>query len=184
MLSVYSSEKSIKLLGFDIDKLSFDEQVNAISRLHKYLGCKEKEFLINGFFYAIFNYCALIRHLCSANSVRKIEQSQTRALRIFRNGFDIDYKTLLDKPGKCTMEVKRLITLRLEVFKALNNLNPAFIEEIFHRTKWLTHRWNNIQVNVHKTAKHGDKSLRILGPYIWNSLQDHMKAGTNFIKFR
>ena len=97
--------------------------------------CKEKEVLINGFFYANFNYCALIRHFCSANSVRKIEQSQTRALRIFHNGFDIGYKTLLDKSGKCTMEVKRLITLTLEVFKTLNNLNPAFIQEIFHRIK-------------------------------------------------
>ena len=46
------------------------------------------------------------------------------------------------------MEVKLLRTLGLEVFKTLNNLNPAFMEEIFHRTRWLTHRPNNIQVNV------------------------------------
>ena len=82
------------------------------------------------------------------------------------------------------MEVKRLRTLGLEVFKTLNNLNPAFMEEIFHRTKWLTHRSNNIQVNVHKKAKYGDKSLRTLGPQIWNSLPEQMKAETNFIKFR
>ena len=75
------------------------------------------------------------------------------------------------------MEVKHLRTLGLDVFKTLNNLNPAFMEEIFHITKWLTHRPSNMQVNVHKTAKYGDKSLRTLGPHIWNS-------GTNFIKFR
>ena len=40
------------------------------------------------------------------------------------------------------------------------------MEEIFHRTKWLTDRQNNIQVNVHKTTKYGDKSLRTLGPHI------------------
>ena len=66
----------------------------------------------------------------------------------------------------CTMEVKHLRALGLEVFKTLNNLNPAFMEEIFHRTKWLTLRPNNTQVNVHKTAKYGDKRLRTLGPHI------------------
>ena len=90
------------------------------------------------------------------------------------NDFDSDYKTLLDKSGKCPIEVKRLRTLGLEVFKSLNKLNPTFMEEIFHRTKWLTDRQNNIQVNVHKAAKYGDKSLRTLGPHIWNSLQEHM----------
>ena len=84
------------------------------------------------------------------------------------------------------MEVKRFRTLWLEVFSTLNNLNPGFMEEIFYQTKWLTHRPNNIQVNVYKTAKYGDESLRTLGPQTWNSLPEHMnmKAETNFIKFR
>ena len=72
----------------------------------------------------------------------------------------------------------------LEVFKTLDNLNAAFMEEIFHRRKWLTLRPNNIQANVYKTAKDGDKSLRTLVPHIWNSLPEHMKAERNFIKFR
>ena len=42
---------------------------------------------------------------------------------------------------------------------------------------------NNVQVTVHKTAKYGDKRLRTLGPHIWKSLPEHMKAETNFIKF-
>ena len=57
------------------------------------------------------------------------------------------------------------------------------MEEIFHTTKWPTHRPNNLKVNVNKTDKYGDKSLRTLGPQIWNSLPEHMKAETNFIKF-
>ena len=63
-----TSEKYVKLLGINIDnKLSFDEyvsslykkassQLNAMSRLHRYLGIKEKEVLINSFVYANFNY--------------------------------------------------------------------------------------------------------------------------------
>ena len=67
-----TSEKSVKLLGINIDnKLSFDEQVsslckrasnqlNTIIRLHRYLGYKEIEVLINSLVYANFNYCRLI----------------------------------------------------------------------------------------------------------------------------
>ena len=68
-------------------------------------------------------------------SVWKIKQPQTRALKTLYKDFDSDYKTLLDKSDKCTMKVKRLRTLGLEVFKALNNVNPAFMEDIFNRTK-------------------------------------------------
>ena len=115
-----TSEKFVKLLGINIDnKLSFDEhvsslckkasnQLDAISRLHRYLGFKEKEVLINSFVYANFIYCPLIWHFCSAKFVRKIKQIQTRALKILYNDFDSDYKTLLEKSGKCTMELKRL----------------------------------------------------------------------------
>ena len=63
------------------------------------------------------------------------------------------------------MQVKRLRTLGLEVFTTLNNLNPAFMEEIFHKAKWLTLKPNTIQVNAHKIAKYGAKSLRTLGPH-------------------
>ena len=82
------------------------------------------------------------------------------------------------------MEVKCLRTVGLEIFPTLNKLNPAFIEEIFHRTKWLTHRPNNMQVNVHKIAEYGGRSLRTLGRHTWNPLPQHIKAETNLIKFK
>ena len=80
---------------------------------------------------------------------------------------------------------KRFRPLGLEVFNTLSNLkNPVFMEEIFFRKKWLAYRPNNIQVNVYKTAKYDDKSLRTLSPHIWNSIPKHKKATSNLIKFR
>ena len=71
-----TSKKSVTLLGINNDnRLSFDEhvsslckkasnQLNAKSRLYRYLGFKEKEVLINSFVYANFNYCPLIWYFC------------------------------------------------------------------------------------------------------------------------
>ena len=69
--SIISSEKSVTLLGIEIDnKLNFEKQVanicrkannqlNAIGRIQNFLGKKEKETIINSFVYSNFMYCPL-----------------------------------------------------------------------------------------------------------------------------
>ena len=69
-----NSENSVKLLGIEIDnRLSFEKhvstlcnkasnQLNAIGRIQKFMGFKEKEVLLNSFVYSDFNYCHLVWH--------------------------------------------------------------------------------------------------------------------------
>ena len=62
---VINSENCVKLLSVEIDnKLSFEistlikkagNQLNAISRIQKFMGCNEKEILLNSFVYSNFN---------------------------------------------------------------------------------------------------------------------------------
>ena len=78
--------------------------------------------MLNSFVYSNFNYCPLEWHFCSANSVKKIENIQERALKILYNDFSSYFESILNKSGKSTMEVKRLRTLALKVFKTLNNM--------------------------------------------------------------
>ena len=79
-----NSENSVKLLGIEIDnRLSFEKhistlcnkasnQLNAIGRIQKFMGFKEKEVLLNSFVYSNFNYCSLVWHFCSYKSLYKI----------------------------------------------------------------------------------------------------------------
>ena len=67
-----NSENCVKLLGIEIDnKLCFEQhistlckkasnQFNAIGRIQKYMGFKEKEIFLNSFVYSNFNYCPLV----------------------------------------------------------------------------------------------------------------------------
>ena len=69
---VINSDNNVKLLGVEIDnKLSFElhistlvkkasNQLNAISRIRKFIGFKEKEILLNSFVYSNFNYYPLV----------------------------------------------------------------------------------------------------------------------------
>ena len=130
------------------------------------MGFKQKEILLNSFVYSNFNYCLLVWHFCSAKSVKKIKKIQERALRINRNNFSSEFESVLNKSGKSTMEVKRLRTLALEVFKTLNNMNPEYTKEIFHKTGFTMHRSLNLEVKENHTTKYGNNSLRCRGPHI------------------
>ena len=66
------TKKTVKLLGITIDnKLNFEEhifelckkasmQLNAISRLQRFMGKEQKEALINSFIFSNFNYYPLV----------------------------------------------------------------------------------------------------------------------------
>ena len=74
-----NSENCVKLLGIEIDNtLSFNKhistlckkasnQLNAIGRIQKYMGFKEKEVLLNSFVLSNFNYCPLVWHIFLQN---------------------------------------------------------------------------------------------------------------------
>ena len=99
------------------------------------LGLEERKILINSFIYTNFNYCPLVWHFCSRKSINKIENIQKRALRFLLNDSSSDYETLLNKTNKCTMEVKRLRLLALEIFKAFNQNCPTFIKNYFEKNE-------------------------------------------------
>ena len=135
---------SVELLGIQIDdKLEFNlhisnicrsaaNQLNALFRLKRFLGYKEKRILINSYFMANFNYCPLVWMFSSASSLKKIENlQQKRALSFLYNDYEISYEELLRKSDRATMNVNRLRLLCIEIYKTINNLNPEFMRDLF-----------------------------------------------------
>ena len=186
----------VELLGIKIDnELKFNDhisdlcskasmQLNAISRLKRYMGQNELEIVINSFIYSNFNYCPLVWNFCSCKSSKKIEQIHKRCLRIILDDNESNYATLLEKNNTCSMEIKRMRTLAIEIFKTINNLNPNFMKDIFKSKINPRVRPFDITVSSHNTATFGDKSLLTLGPKIWNALPEKVKSETCYVKFK
>ena len=82
------------------------------------------------------------------------------------------------------MEVRRLGTLALETFKTLNDLNPAFMKNLFAKREVSKRRKNNLEIPNRNTVKYGDKSIRSLGPHIWNGLPEEIKNENSYDKFK
>ena len=81
------------------------------------------------------------------------------------------------------MEVKRYRTLELEVFKIINILNPTYMQDLFYLHSSSTIRPNNLAFVRTNTYTYGMKSLRSMGPQIWNSLPELIKAKTSLAHF-
>ena len=71
-----------------------------------------------------------------------------------------------------------------EIFKTVNNLNPNYIKNIFTPKLHPKVRSSDILAKHHNTITYGTKSLKTLGPKIWNVLSDGVKSETFYTTFK
>ena len=86
------------------------------------------------------------------------------------------------------MNVKRLRTLSVEIFKTLNNLNPSFMKKIFSfrlmdRPVRQIYKLN-LNIPSYNQVNFGRKALTFFGPKTWNSLLYHIKSAENLASFK
>ena len=87
---------------------------------------------------------------------------------------------LLTNSNNTTMEMKRLRTLAVEIFKALNEINPPYVKNIFTPKENPKARHNDIMVKHINTSRFGTQRLTTLGPRIWNNLASNIKSEISF----
>ena len=193
---IIKSQKIVELLGLEIDyKLNFEKHIselckraagrlNAISRLNnsKVLTKQTKKILLESFVSSCFNYCPIVWHFCSNNSTKRMERVQERALRILLDDKTSPYTELLILAEKPSLEIKRMQQLSIEIFKTLHDLNPSFMKNIF--IKNTRSESNKLYVQSHKAKTYGERSLRTLGPEIWNALPDDIRNETSIDTFK
>ena len=87
-----------------------------------------------------------------------------------------------------TVNVTILRSLCIEIFKALNNINPVFMNEMFElrKTKRVVRNQYklNLEVPIINQVTFGAKSIRYVGPKIWNSLPFHIKSSESLTTFK
>ena len=179
------NKPSVVLLGNKIDdKLKFDghigelckkaaNQLNSLHRFRKFMTPFSMKMAANSFVKSNFSYCPLIWHFCPASSKSKIEKIGSRVNKL------CGLETV-------TLEIKRLRQLAIEIFKTLHDINPPYIKDIFmKRTGRTSQRFaNNIKSIERYKTKFGKNSLRYLGPILWNSLPNHIKALDSLDEFK
>ena len=141
------SESKVELLGITIyNRLYFEAhisnlckkaalQLNALKRLAKFLNFSQRKVLAQSFALSNFNYCPLIWHFCLANDLHKTQQIQERTLRFVHADYASSCATLLQKSKSCTLELRHVRSICIEVYKALNNISPPYMSQLFKTNK-------------------------------------------------
>ena len=161
-------------------------QLNALARLSNVLSTKTKITIFNSFILCHFNYCPLVWHHCSKESMNKMEKVQERGLRIVYNDKFSDYADLLSKANKQTLYIERLKRIALLVYKAINNEGPPVLHDLFEK-KELNYNLrdsNKINQPLVNTKKFGIHSLRYSGALLWNQLPFDVKNSTDLKTFK
>ena len=125
-------------------------------------------------------------HFTSSNSIKMIEKVQERLLRFLYNDFYSSYEDLLRLAGKTTMLISRLKTLCIEIYRTINFENPNYMNNIFTKSNYRSSlRFNNnIEVPQVTQVTYGSRSLRALGPKIWNGLNEEIKSSKTLEIFK
>ena len=160
---VINPERCVKLLGFEIDhKISFERLISNQAKKQVTVKCNQQNTNVYGFQRKInFDKQLCLWQFCSAKPVKR-KKIQERP-RILHNDFSSDHESILNKSGKSTLEVKRLRTPALEVFKTLNTMNTEYMK--YRIYAFSTHRPLNLEVNRNHKTKYGNKSLRVGSSY-------------------
>ena len=111
-----------------------------------------------------------------------------RAFRFLYDNYDSSYELILKLAGKSTMNVTRLRSLCIEIIKTLSSTNPTFMNDIFQLRKTnraIRNQYKpNLEVPIINQVTFGAKSIRYLGPEIWNTLPFDIKSSESLTTFK
>ena len=192
------SSDTMKVLGIDIDdRLTFDghisnmcikagRQVNALQRLKGSLDQDSRMAIYKSFIMYNFNYCPLIWMFTSTTSLSKLENIQKWALRFVLDDYQSGYTDLLQNAIVPGIKIMLLRYLAIEVFKCINEINPAYLNAMFIRKECpYALRDSSILMRPKlNLTQYGLKSFTSYGTEIWNHLPVSYKARISLNEFK
>ena len=156
------------------------------SRVAEYLDQDKRRILYNTFIVSNFNYCPLIWMFCGKDVNVSINRVHKRALRIMWQDIAAPFAELLASGNECTIHIRNLQNLMLEIYKCLNSENPSFMWNIFQAKDVAYNlRTNNLlQLPSTNTLSYGNDSLSFRGAILWNTLSDSIESLATSASFK
>ena len=129
-----------------------------------------------------FSYCPLIWMFCSRSMNRKINRIHERALRLVYQNYTSTFEELLKTDNSLSFHHRNIHQVAIEMYKVKNGLSPPFASEIWHHIGKgrETRAGDEFALQTAKSVKRGDRSLRVFGPIVWNTmLPEHLKSSVS-----
>ena len=160
-------------------------KLSILRKIRHYLPAKTRILYYNYYIKPHLQYCCTVWGQCNKTDIYSIIKLQNQAARLILDADKYSPSSpLLDQLEWETFDKivqEKQVTM---VFKALNNLTPDYISNLFKPTCTNTnHSLRSKTSNkLHVPAAH-HKSLRFNGPKIWSSLSDEARKATTLKEF-
>ena len=184
-----SCNSSYKYLGLPIDSsLSWNEattnvcktlrsRLSALQRLSSLMPLTHINNLYYAFIQSHIDYCLSIWGYTSNENIAKVQRFQNRAARILSQNFDYNTtsESLIHNNGWLMVTERRDYLTLLNVYKALNNLSPLYLTDLFTYTSVIHERitrqtTTNVLYVPSLHTNYMKKSLQYNGAHLWNKL--------------
>jgi hypothetical protein len=190
-----------KLLGMEIDNfLTFNKLVSslcskvslrilALRRIKRFLPNFARKIFYNALILPYFNYCISVWSSCNASSMDRVFKLQKMAARIILDVNSISSirsSELFKQLNWISLPSLAKYSKTVMVFKALNNMSPPYITEMFltntaYRTRGQCS--NLLQLPRARTEKY-KRSFIYSASDSWNKLPPHIRKLTCFSSFK
>ena len=193
---IWESEKQ-KLLGILIDwNLRFDEYIlsqckkagrklSVLVRIGKFMTVERRRMLMKAFIESQFGYCPLVWICCNRNCNNRINYLHERALKMVYNDNVSSFEDLLQRDQSVSIHHRNIRLLGKELYKTRNNISSHIMNELFEQRNIIyNHRsQTDFTTGPISTVNYGLKSLRYLGPKIWNIIPPDIRKSGNIEEF-
>ena len=164
-------------------------QPSALTRIRRFLYQDTKLTTAKTFITSHFRYCPAVWHFCgrAIGPTVKLENIQKRALSLVFSLPDSDYNVLLSKANLTSRINKTEVCLLIEVYKSVNNLNPAYLLNLFRKVEsshYTRHSVNGLSLPMTNTVSFGTHSLKYFGAFLWNNLPSDIQTAENLNIFK
>ena len=137
------------------------QKLHALARVSTDMSFNQKNLIFNAFISSQFNYCLLI-WLCHSRSLNnRINRIHEHALRIVFSDYISSFDELINKSGSVWIHHRNLQFLAIEIYKALHNLSPPLMSELFQlkEVKYNLRQGKTLISNNVKTAHYGTQTI-------------------------
>ena len=158
------------------NKLNFDEH---------YMNTMKRRTIMTAFISSQFGYCPLVWMFHSRTLNNRINRIHERALRIVYSDNQSSFDELLNRDNSCTIHMRNIQALAIELYKVINGLSPEIMNQVFQLKEANMHcsRFPFKTRNV-KTVSYGTETMSFLWPKMWALVPNEMKNIQSLPEFK
>ena len=181
-----------KLLGVTIDNnLNFNYHINqlcdkagkklsALIRLCRYYSQDQRRLCMKSFIESQFSYSPMVWMFHDRGMNNKINKLHERALRVVYQNDVSSFEELLEMDGSLTIHYRNIHKVAIEMYKSLNNLGPALLNDIFKQNNGVKRSVLRLKRDFvlpqANTVHFGQDSLQFFGSKIWDLIPMEIKS--------